>query len=265
MTRLPFIASVLLLFNMVLTFVNPTIADDILINRINTAINSPSRSENDKIRDVNSHAAQVLDFFGLKKGMTVLDLMAGGGYYTELLSIAVGIEGKVFTQNTIMGLRMRNGAAQKAIDKRLARNRLDNTELWVYEFNDLNLDNQIDLVTLVLNFHDLYIFTGEQGVIQSLEQVIATLKPGGIIGLVDHIGLSRNDNAALHTIDPLIMENLLIRAGFVDINTSNLLRNPDDDHLLHVFDPAIRGNTDRIVIRAVKPPHQDFKLSPVFQ
>ncbi len=53
------------------------------------------RTDADLKQDATRKPAQVIDFVGVKKGDKVLDLLAGGGYYSELLSRAVGDKGEV--------------------------------------------------------------------------------------------------------------------------------------------------------------------------
>jgi predicted methyltransferase len=230
----------------------PVAADPGLQQRLYNAINAPDRAQEDIFLDEGRRPTQILEFLGVSEGMTALDLMAGSGYYTELLSAAVGVNGKVYAQNDVMALRMRYGAIHKAINQRLSNNRLPNTRLWIKRINELDMVELADIATLMLNMHDLYIYGGEPAVLSALASIMQALKPGGILGVEDHIGNPGNNNQ-LHRIDPLIAEQLLVRAGFIIVDKSTLLSNPVDDHTLHVFDPMIRGNTDRFVIKAMKP------------
>jgi predicted methyltransferase len=83
------------------------------------------------------------------------------------------------------------------------------------------------------------------------------MKPGGIVGVVDHVANPNTDTRAtvdkLHRIDPNVVKADFKRAGFVLVGSSNILRNPKDDHSLLVFDPKIRGMTDRAVFKFRKP------------
>jgi predicted methyltransferase len=83
------------------------------------------------------------------------------------------------------------------------------------------------------------------------------MKPGGVIGVIDHVANPGGDTRAtvekLHRIDPDVIKADFQRAGFVLDGTSDLLRNPADDHSLLVFDPNIRGKTDRVVVKFKKP------------
>jgi predicted methyltransferase len=228
-------------------------ADAELPQRVFFAMNAPDRPQGDYFRDGDRRPIEVLTYLELERGMTVLDLMAGTGYYTEILSAAVGPEGRVYSHNDVMALRQRHGAIQRAMDRRLAANRLPNAQIWDKDITDLKLDGTIDAATLVLNLHDLYGFGGEEKVLAALAGVMRALKPGGILGVVDHAGAAGADNGYLHRIDPAVAAELLSKAGFIIVGSSDLLANPLDDHTLHVYDPAIRGRTDRFIIKAMKP------------
>lgn len=228
-------------------------ADAELPQRVFFAMNAPDRPQGDYFRDSDRRPVEVLSYLELERGMTVLDLMAGTGYYTEMLSAAVGPEGRVYSQNDVMALRRRHGAIQRAMDRRLAANRLPNVQIWEKDITDLDLDETVDAALLVLNLHDLHTFGGEEKVLAALAGVMRALKPGGILGVVDHAGAAGADNAQLHRIDPAVAADLLSKAGYVIVGSSDLLANPLDDHTLHVYDPAIRGRTDRFLIKAMKP------------
>ncbi len=230
-----------------------SLADENLQTRVYYALNAPDRPPTDWERDFDRRPIEVMDFLGIGEGMTVLELMAGRGYYTELLSAAVGTTGKVYAHNELMAMRMRYGAYEKAFKTRLADDRLANVELWIEKLDNLKLQGVADAATLILNLHDLYIYGGEEKALTVLNNVLTALKPGGILGIVDHVGSPEQDNTYLHRIDPVIIDELLFRAGFVVTGRSNILYNPEDDHALHVFDPTIKGQTDRMIIRAIKP------------
>jgi predicted methyltransferase len=234
-------------------------ADARLQARLYFAMNAPDRPEGDIDRDPDRKPGEVLDFFGIQSGMTVLDIMAGTGYYSEMLSAAVGYDGKVYAQNDIMIMRNRYGAIEKIISKRLAGNRLPNVEILTQYITDLEFQESIDAATLILNLHDLYIFGGEEETLNALNSIMLALKPGGILGIVDHVGAPDQENNYLHRIDPVTVEDLLFRAGFIVTGRTNILSNPKDDHTLHAFEADIRGKTDRLVIRAIKPNYSSIQ------
>ncbi len=80
---------------------------------LSSALADTSRSEADRNRDAGRRPADVIRFLGIKEGMSVIDMIAAGGYYTEVLSLAVGPEGKVYAQNPEWLLKFREGAAAR--------------------------------------------------------------------------------------------------------------------------------------------------------
>ena len=72
-----------------------------------------------------------------------------------------------------------------------------------------------------------------------------------MLGLIDHVGDADKDNAELHRLDVEAALPIIEAAGF-EMTSSDLLRNADDDHTAMVFNPAIRGQTDRVLYKLVK-------------
>jgi predicted methyltransferase len=222
-------------------------------DKLAMALAGASRAESDQSRDKDRKPAQVMGFLGIESGMTVVDVLAAGGYYTEVLSLAVGSTGKVYAQNSEGMLRFRDGANEKAISARLKGNRLANVERLNKGIADMGLaDNSIDAAMTALNFHDIYNGSGADAALGASQRVFAILKPGGVFGVIDHNGNSSNDNAALHRIEVALVIDTLEKAGF-KIEQSDLLSNSVDAHDKMVFDPSIRGKTDRFLILARKP------------
>jgi predicted methyltransferase len=146
--------------------------------------------------------------------------------------------------------------------KRHADNRLPNTEILLAENNELALEaDSFDAATIVLNYHDLYWSSEEYGwapidVPAFLAELYKGIKPGGVLGIVDHQAVSGSPSetgSTLHRIDSAIVIAELENAGFVLEGESNVLANAEDDHTKSVFDPEIRGKTDRYVLRFRKP------------
>ena len=111
---------------------------------LETAMANPDRPAADKERDASRQAPAVLDFMGLEAGMTVLDVNASTGWYTEVLSYAVGSEGKVYMQNRPGGNNADAAAAKAA--------RLSNVEE-VGAISDIAADS-VDFAMIGLNLHD---------------------------------------------------------------------------------------------------------------
>lgn len=215
---------------------------------------SETRAETDRVRDAARHPADVVEFLGIRKGMRVMDVIAAGGYYTEVLSLAVGADGHVVAQNPPIVLQIRDGANEKELSTRLAENRLPNVSRLNKDFADLTPeDGPFDAAITALNFHDVYNRNGPEATVIMLRSIASVLRPGGVLGIIDHVGEAGEDNAALHRIEISKVLESVESAGLVVDSDSDLLRNETDDHTLNVFDDTVRGNTDRFLLRLNRP------------
>ncbi|NQZ82192.1 MAG: class I SAM-dependent methyltransferase [Colwellia sp.] len=217
------------------------------------SLQSPQRSATDKARDEGRKPQQVMQFFGIEKGMTVLEIVSTGGYYTEVLSHRVGTKGKVIAHNNKFILEVFDGRFSKEFEQRTADNRLANVEHYIKEFGQFDLNAQADVVTIVLNYHDLYSNIAKDKRMNLLSQIKRALKPGGIIGIIDMEANSGAHQSKLHRVYHQHVLDELIEAGFIFDAQADFLKNSDDDHSKVVFDPSIRGKTDRFVFRFRKP------------
>ncbi len=222
------------------------------------ALSHTARSEKDRERDALRKPGEVMQFFGIEPGMTVLDLFSGGGYYSELLSYVVGPEGSVTAHTNAAYM----GFTGDEATTRYAAGRLPNVEVLVAENNALTLpEGKFDAVMMILAYHDIYYANPEDGWPKIdgpalLAELYAGMKPGAILGIVDHVaesGSPPETGGTLHRIDPAIVRADIEAAGFIFEDEPQMLRNPEDDHLKSVFDPAISGHTDQVVMRFRKP------------
>lgn len=212
----------------------------------------PDRPAADVARDAGRKPFEVLEFFGVQPGMTALDIIAAGGYYTEVLAHAVGPTGRVYAQNPATVLRFRGAANDRALTNRLAWNRLPNVRRLDREMDDLGLvAESIDVAITALNFHDLYNRDPEQA-IGMLQGIKGVLKPGGVLGIIDHNANPGGDHAKLHRLPVADAIAAAEAAGYV-VTQSDLLQNPQDDRTQSPFAPGLRGATDRFVLKLVKP------------
>jgi len=215
---------------------------------------SEDRAESDRARDEGRRPADVIEFLGIEQGMHVIDLIAAGGYYTEVLSLAVGDDGHVVAQNPPGVLQMREGANEKAISARLADNRLANVSRLNKGLDALSpQDGPFDAAITALNFHDIYNRQGAEATVGALQIISGLLKPGAVFGIIDHVGEAGADNAALHRIEIAIVLETIEAAGLIVESDSDMLRNEVDDHSLQVFDAAVRGKTDRFLLKVRTP------------
>lgn len=230
---------------------------DHLVNQtLYTAVSHPDRPAVDRQRDEKRKPAEVLEFLGVNPGMTIIEVMAGGGYYTELLSRAVGPSGKVYHHNNQMYYQFQS---DKFVEQRLKNNRLPNVTRWDRELDNLELaENSVDAVFMMLVFHDFYWSKDDPS--QVLQTLYNTIKPGGIMAIVDHSAktgsgdIAANSLHGIHRIDEQLVHQAMTKAGFVLDGESDILRNPHDDREKAFFDNALIDQaTDRFVLRFKKP------------
>jgi predicted methyltransferase len=219
-----------------------------------TAARSP---DNVKL-DAGRKPAEVLEFLGLKPGMHVLDLFGGNAYWAEITAPVVGPKGHVTVWNPT---QFYSDKVKASFDAFAAKH--PNVSIVVSPFEAPTLPkNYADFVILNDNYHDTY-WTSDKYKIPKmdpaafLKTVYAAMKPGAVIGVIDHVANPNADTRAtvdkMHRIDPEVVKADFKRAGFVLAGSSDLLRNPADDHSLLVFDPKVRGKTDRFIFKFKKP------------
>lgn len=216
------------------------------------AVKNPARSANDVKRDERDHPAELLRLAGLKPGMKVADVLAGGGYFSELASYVVGPTGHVL---------MLNNAAfdgwSPSWPKRVANNRLPNVEHKTADLSNMGLGtNTLDAVLLVKVYHDLY-WVDPKGdwpkvdVKSTLDQIAAALKPGGVVLLVDHSAKAGSGSSAaspLHRIEEAFARKDFESHGLEVVAKSDVLRQPDDKRELLSYDGPGLNHTDRFVL-----------------
>jgi predicted methyltransferase len=231
-------------------FVSTVHAQDDQVAHMKMALASPERPAEDKARDEARKPIETIQFLGIKPGMKVMDVIAAGGWFTEVLSAAVGPTGKVYSQNPSFFVQ-RQGFAEAENER---AERLGNVMPVHGEIPDAGLNGQLDAAITALNLHDIYNGqNGEQAAAGFVKGVYDALKPGGVFGVIDHVGIAGQNNAQFHRIQLEQAKDVLTKAGFEVEAVSNILANPADDHTKGVRDPSVRGHTDQFLIRARKP------------
>ncbi len=221
------------------------------------AVANAGRLEADRAEDERRKPATALQFFQIAPGMTVFEIEAGAGWYTELLSHLVGPDGSVVMQNPA-GFRAFVG---EQIDARLKDGRLANVRQSLSNFDALDsADASIDVVTWVQGPHELYYLPSDGATLgdpdTSYAEIFRILKPGGVFAVIDHSappGAPTSTGNTLHRVDRAIVVSMAEKAGFTLEAESDFLANPEDTRTIGVFDPAIRGRTDQFALRFRKP------------
>ena len=219
---------------------------------LDAALTHAGRPEADLKRDALDHPADILSLLDLKPGMTVADVMAGSGYYSEILSYLVGPSGHVLLINNAAYDKWSSG-----LEARLAGNRLPNVKHESVDLNDMQLaPHSLDVVLLIKVYHDLYWVdsSGEWPKIDVnsvLDQLARALKPRGQLLLVDHSaskGHGSNDATTLHRIEERFAIKDFKKHGFKLINKSDVLRMPLDQRDQNTYKGPMVGKTDRFVL-----------------
>lgn len=221
------------------------------------AVADPARSDEDRKDDTRRKPATALEFFEIAPGMTVFEIEAGAGWYTELLSHAVGPEGSVMMQNPPGFLSF----VGEQVNARLANNRLANVRQSLSIFDSFDAaDASADLVTWVQGPHELYYHPDDGSMLgdpaKSYSEIYRITKPGGVFVVIDHSAVAGAPDTTgndLHRVDRAIVVAMAEAAGFKLEAESDFLANPDDPRTIAVFDPAIRGYTDQFALRFRKP------------
>jgi predicted methyltransferase len=231
-------------------------------DRYDAAVAHAGRSAADVTRDALDHPAEILRLSGVGPGMRVADVLAGDGYYSELLSYLVGPKGRVLSINNAAFDAFSDGDRQKRLDG----GRLPNVEHQTVDLNDMHLPpGALDAVLLIKVYHDLY-WVETDGKFKwpkidtnaVLSQLAAALKPGGVLLVVDHsakAGRGAADASALHRIDEAYAVKDFESHGLKLTGKSDLLRRADDARDQISYKGPMLGKTDRFVLVFRKPAH----------
>jgi predicted methyltransferase len=224
---------------------------------IAAAVADKARPDADTQRDADRKPAETLAFAGVKPGDQVAELIPGGGYFTRLLSAVVGPKGKVYA----LANQKRPDAPADAPEPaaRLAPITSDphyaNVTVSSIRVAQLTLPQNVDLVWTSQNYHDFH-NVQDLNVADLDKAVFNALKPGGLYIVLDHAaaaGSGLRDTSTLHRIDEEAVKQEVEAAGFKFVGESDVLRNKDDPRTDKVFDGAIRGHTDRFILKFSKP------------
>lgn len=224
---------------------------------IKAAVADSQRPEADRKRDAERKPAQTIAFAGIKPGDSVLELAPAGGYYTRILSKVIGPKGHLYEQSfpprPKAPPRFRDPAAR--VRALAADPAYSNITVLHGNILQPEVPQPVDFVWTSDNYHDLH-NVPHANLAAFDKAVFAALKPGGYFIVIDHAaaaGKGTSQTHTLHRIDPASVKQEVEAAGFVLAASSNVLRNPQDNHTLTVFDPAIRGKTDQFVFKFRKP------------
>jgi predicted methyltransferase len=222
-------------------------ADDAL----KAAIGAEHRASN-AARDPARHPYETLTFFGIKPTMTVVELVPGGGWYTEILAPYLSKSGKYIGAGQAIEPGKRAGLA--------FRQKLDtNSTLYgkavtsVFEppsRYEIAPAASVDMVLTFRNLHN-WMGAGEEAVRTTFKEIHKVLKPGGVLGVVEHrlpASMKQDEKASSGYMHEAYVIKMAESAGFKLAAKSEINANPKDtaDHEKGVWTlPPVLANKDK--------------------
>ena len=235
------------------------------------------RSEKNKQRDQYRHPQETLEFFGIKPGMTVVEIAPGGGWYTEILSPLLGPEGKLYAAHFDPNSEVeyyRNGRAKFERKMDVESDVYGNVEITTFqppEMFDIAPAGSADAVVTFRNVHN-WLRGGREATVDSFQAMYKALKPGGVLGVVEHrlpALQEQDEKASSGYMHQQFVIDVAQDAGFKLVASSEINANPKDtaNHPKGVWTlpPSLRlgeedqdkyleiGESDRMTLKFVKP------------
>ena len=206
-----------------------------------------------------SKLTELIRFARVDAGSTVIDVYPSDGDWTRLFSDVVGPEGRVysFVPGEVADFKNEPVGRMQKLAKEPGRENVEAVSADLVAMPEAT--QPADVVWLHLFYHDLHTALIQKKGATAADfnrAVYERLKPGGSYVIVDHAaaaGTGLSDTQSLHRIDPASVREEVEAAGFVLEAESTVLANKDDLHSIKVFDPSIKGKTDRFAYRFVKP------------
>ncbi|MEA2982025.1 MAG: hypothetical protein QOF09_3848 [Alphaproteobacteria bacterium] len=213
-------------------------------------IAAPDRVDADRQTDQRRDPVKLLTFTGVRTGMTVLDMGAGGGYSTELMARAVGPTGKVYGQDSAEA----NARAKERFEARMKTDAMKNVVALARPFDDpLPAEvSGLDLITFFFFYHDTTYMAVDRAAMN--KKLFAALKPGAFLVIADHSakpGTGTSVGKTLHRIEESTLKSEVEAAGFKLAGEADFLRHPEDPRDEPIFRPKVP--VDEFVLKFQKP------------
>ncbi len=224
--------------------------------KIKAALEHERRDEKQTIRDKNRKPVETLKFFGLRDDMTVLELLPGGGWYTNILGPVLEEKGKLYI--SIGASRVGEAIKDKP--------GFGSTEVIPFDRDNFKREEGarrasvpefsfgVRKVDMVLTFRNQHNFTA-QGRANINSAAFEALRKGGVYGVVDHTArhMQPYTTEVWRRMDPVDIIKEVQAAGFDLVDYSTLHHRPDDELRYEVGRKTVTGNTDRFTLLFRKP------------
>ena len=238
-------------------------------SEIARAVAAPTRTPTNVARDRYRHPVETLAFFGVKPGDTVVELIPGGGWYTEILTPYLARRGTYYAAgNMTRGLDgiKRLQAANPGVYGKV------NLASFPAVAGEASVPaGSADVVVTFRNIHNLR-FAGVDRTQAAFAEMFRMLKPGGTLGIVEHRLPESRDAAAEEKSGYMKVSSVVAfarQAGFRVAAMSEVNANPKDTadwpEGVWTLPPSLRlkdvdrakyvaiGESDRMTIKFVKP------------
>ena len=228
---------------------------------IATALSNPTRPSADRLRDPARKPDVCLALAGIKPGDRIADVYPGGGYYSRLFSLVVGPQGRVYALVPQV-LAARTPQLLAYTRSQFGDPAYHNVEVLETPLDAWQAPQPLDVVWMGQVYHDMpNVEMGPANIAAMNRSIYRALKPGGIYVVTDHaaalgsgfLDLDPDMSNRVHRIDPAIVKQQVLAAGFVLEADRSLLANPADPHTTSIFDASIRGHTDQFFFVFRKP------------
>lgn len=240
------------------------------------ALQLPNRTPTNRERDRYRNPSETLEFFGLEPNMTVVEVWPGSGWYTEILAPLLAAEGTFYAAHFPEATESDyyRSARSNYADFLNTSNAYANVQLTEFDPGNEHAiapPASADMVLTFRNLHNWYMRDGGTGIEDAMQAFFAALRPGGVLGVVDHrLPEDRDDEDGQSSgyIKQSWVVDAAEKAGFVLEEESDINANPADsaDHEGGVWAlmPTLRGGdldgtlseigeSDRFTLKFRKP------------
>lgn len=219
------------------------------------------------------HPQQTLKFFGIEPGMTVIEALPGSGWYSKILVPYLGAEGHLVGANYATSMWPKFGTFDRAFIQSMSTWSTDwpaeargwegdnGARIDAFEFGAMpkDMEGQADAALVVRALHNLARFENDGDYLTiALKDLFRALKPGGIVGVVQHAARDEMPDAWANGSNGYLKQKFVVdrmkRAGFEFVASSDINKNakdqPTTEDRVWRLPPSYQNDTDKAEVRA---------------